>query len=356
LHQLFMHATDYVLRDPELLENFNIPRALWGKIRQSWNNRRNQMITGRFDFSLSERGLKVYEYNCDSASCHIECGKIQGKWAKHFDCTLGRDPGQALHAELRDAWKASGVKSDVLHIMQDRDLEETYHALFMQEAMEEAGIRSKIIHGVTGLSWDQTGNILDADGDRIRWVWKTWAWETALDQIRAECEDDEEKLNNYPAGEQHAGAPRLVDVLLRKDVMVFEPLWTLIPSNKAILPVLWALFPNHDYLLNSSFQLSEDLQAQGYVAKPIAGRAGLNISIFDKNDRLLEGTEGRFESQNMIFQEFFKLPMIEGYNVQLSTFTAAGTYAGSGVRVDPSLVIKLNSDTMPLRVLPDAEM
>lgn len=356
LHQLFMHATDYVLRDPELLENFNIPRALWGKIRQSWNNRRNQMITGRFDFSLSERGLKVYEYNCDSASCHIECGKIQGKWAKHFGCTLGRDPGQALHAELRDAWKASGVKTDVLHIMQDRDLEETYHALFMQEAMEEAGIRSKIIHGVTGLSWDEAGNILDADGDRIRWVWKTWAWETALDQIRAECEDDEEKLNNYPAGEQHAGAPRLVDVLLRKDVMVFEPLWTLIPSNKAILPVLWTLFPNHDYLLNSSFQLSEDLQAQGYVAKPIAGRAGLNISIFDKNHRLLEGTEGRFESQNMIFQEFFKLPMIEGYNVQLSTFTAAGTYAGSGVRVDPSLVIKLNSDTMPLRVLPDAEM
>ena len=167
LHQLFMHATDYVLRDPELLENFNIPRALWGKIRQSWNNRRNQMITGRFDFSLSERGLKVYEYNCDSASCHIECGKIQGKWAKHFGCTLGRDPGQALHAELRDAWKASGVKTDVLHIMQDRDLEETYHALFMQEAMEEAGIRSKIIHGVTGLSWDEAGNILDADGDRI---------------------------------------------------------------------------------------------------------------------------------------------------------------------------------------------
>ena len=82
----------------------------------------------------------------------------------------------------------------------------------------------------------------------------------------------------------------------------------------------------------------------------------LQAAIFDKNHRLLEGTEGRFESQNMIFQEFFKLPMIEGYNVQLSTFTAAGTYAGSGVRVDPSLVIKLNSDTMPLRVLPDAEM
>ncbi len=59
LHALFLHATDYVLRDDALLERFCIPRALWPKIHESWNNRRNQMITGRFDFSISERGLKV---------------------------------------------------------------------------------------------------------------------------------------------------------------------------------------------------------------------------------------------------------------------------------------------------------
>ena len=31
---------------------------------------------------------------------------------------------------------------------------------------------------------------------------------------------------------------RLIDVLLRPEVLVYEPLWTAIPSNKAILPVL----------------------------------------------------------------------------------------------------------------------
>jgi glutathionylspermidine synthase len=36
---------------------------------------------------------------------------------------------------------------------------------------------------------------------------------------------------------------RLIDVLLRPEVLVFEPLWTVIPGNKAILPVLWSLFP-----------------------------------------------------------------------------------------------------------------
>jgi glutathionylspermidine amidase/synthetase len=79
LHALFMHATDFVLRDDSLLEKFNIPRGVWPRIQQSWDNRRNQMITGRFDFALTERGLKVYEYNCDSASCHMDTGKVQGK-------------------------------------------------------------------------------------------------------------------------------------------------------------------------------------------------------------------------------------------------------------------------------------
>lgn len=33
---------------------------------------------------------------------------------------------------------------------------------------------------------------------------------------------------------------RLIDVLLRPEVLVFEPLWTVIPGNKAILPILWS--------------------------------------------------------------------------------------------------------------------
>ena len=93
LHALFMHATEHVLKNDEVLERFNIPAVLWPRIRRSWSNRRNQTITGRFDFALTEAGLKVYEYNCDSGSCHMEAGKVQGRWAEHHRCDIGRDPG-----------------------------------------------------------------------------------------------------------------------------------------------------------------------------------------------------------------------------------------------------------------------
>jgi len=357
LHALFMHATNYVLSDDSRLDPFRIPRALWPKIHQSWSNRRNQMITGRFDFSLSERGLKVYEYNCDSASCHMETGKIQGKWAEHYGCDEGEDAGEDLQELLAGAWRHSdhSVVDDVLHIMQDFDPEETYRSLCMQDAMREAGIESKIIHGVSGLRWEPDGGIADADGVRVRWVWKTWAWETALDQLREECEDDEIELETYGPGRPPSTPPRLVDVLLRKDVMVYEPLWTLIPSNKAILPVLWSLFPEYPYLLNTSYELTDELRHAGYVVKPIVGRGGANISIYDRHENLRAETAGAFENRDHVYQQRFKLPRAGKYNVQISTFSAAGRYAGAGVRVDESDVITMKSENLALRVVKDRD-
>ncbi|MPY71030.1 MAG: bifunctional glutathionylspermidine amidase/synthase [Alphaproteobacteria bacterium] len=354
LHRMFLHATNYVLEDVDRLRRFNIPPALWPRIQQSWNNRRSQMITGRFDFSVSERGVKVYEYNCDSASCHMECGFVQGRWASHFGCDTGRSAGEGLHEALVEAWRESGV-DDVLHIMQDRDLEETYHALYMKAAIEKAGIRCKIVRGTAGLQWGEGGRVCDADGVSIRWVWKTWAWETALDQIRDDLADDEENLRLHRTIDRDTQRPRLVDVLLRKEVMVFEPLWALIPSNKAILPVLYAMYPNSRYLLNSQYELTDELRRTGYVSKPIVGRCGANISIYNRHEDLITETPGQFDSQDQVYQELFRLPQIGDNNVQIGTFSVGGAFGGACVRVDPSLVITTSSGLWPLRVVPDAE-
>lgn len=354
LHAKFMFATEHVLNHDDILATFNLPQAVWPRIRNSWNNRRNQMITGRFDFAVSDRGIKAYEYNADSASCYMECGKVQGRWAEHYGCDEGSDPGEFLFQSLVKAWKNSDV-DDVLHIMQDRDKEETYHALFMKSALENAGIECKIIRGLSGLSWDDNGDILDREGLQIKWVWKTWAWETALDQIRLECEEDEKKLRDYRFDDRRNTPPRLVDVLLRDGVMVYEPLWTLIPSNKAILPVLSSLFPDNDYLLETGFALTNELIKSGYAVKPIAGRCGHNISIIGKNSATIDETSGQFSHQDQIYQELWPLPLIDNYYVQISSFTVAGWYAGSCARVDRSPVITKDSDVMPLRILDDSD-
>ncbi|HLB31276.1 MAG TPA: glutathionylspermidine synthase family protein [Gammaproteobacteria bacterium] len=350
LHAMFMHATHQVMRSDALLSRFNLPRSIWPKLKQSWNNRRNQMITGRFDFAVSSAGIKVYEYNADSASCYLETARLQGAWFDAYGYDEGRCPGERLNNDLIGAWRKSGVDT-VLHIMQDDEPEETYHASFMQSVAAAAGIRNKIILGTHNLGWDAEGFVVDQDGERILQVWKTWAWETVLNQLRAECDDDEALAAIGRQRPRRAAPPRLIDVLLRSEVMVYEPLWTLIPSNKAILPILNELFPDHPRLLRSAYELNGELEAMGYAVKPIAGRCGANISMVDAGRRVVGETSGQFARQECVYQELFRLPVIDGLSVQIGAFTVDGKYSAACVRVDHSPVITSHSDLLPLRIL-----
>jgi hypothetical protein len=48
------------------------------------------------------------------------------------------------------------------------------------------------------------------------------------------------------------GAPALHHLCIDPRVRVFEPLWTILPSSKAILPILCTIAPRHPFLLRSS--------------------------------------------------------------------------------------------------------
>lgn len=350
LHLMYLHATDKVLQDDNLLELFDIPKILWPRLRLSWQQHRHSMLTGRLDFCMDENGLKAYEYNADSASCHTEACLIIQKWAEQGGDITENSPAEDLLNELASVWKYS-QSYDFVHIMQDDDAEEDYHALFMQKALTLAGIESKIIKGLDPIHWNEMGQIIDDEKRLIQCVWKTWAWATAIDQVR------EVSSSEYAAVPIHTGYPdtkvRLIDVLLRPEIKVFEPLWTVIPSNKAILPVLWSLFPHHHYLLDTDFEVTDELRQSGYAVKPIAGRCGSNIDLVNHNQALLDKTDGNFSDQKNIYQQLWCLPNVERKYLQLCTFTVDGNYGGVCLRSDDSLVIKKDSDIEPLIVLAD---
>ena len=81
--------------------------------------------------------------------------------------------------------------------------------------------------------------------------------------------------------------PHLSQVPLRW----LEPPWKAILSNKAILPILWEMFPESPYLLPASF---EPLPGGNFVEKPIFGREGANIQVFE-HGRLVAKTDGPYD-------------------------------------------------------------
>ena len=139
------------------------------------------------------------------------------------------------------------------------------NALFMRDALIQAGFNTKIIHGTEGLHWDIRGQLLDDERSASPKRMENLGVGTVLEQLR------EDATGREVAPPIRTGYPedkvRLIDVLLRPEVLVYEPLWTAIPSNKAILPVLWSLFPNHRYLLEAGFELTPELIKNGYAQK-----------------------------------------------------------------------------------------
>jgi len=144
----------------------------------------------------------------------------------------------------------------------------------------------------------------DENQNKIENVWKTWSWNSAIGQISAEeltlLIEKEERIESKELLRDQSKKLRLVDILFHHKLRIFEPLWTVIPNNKAILSILFKLNYNHPYLLNTGFNLNDQLVQTGYVRKPITGRAGSNILIVNSDSSVMAQSQGAWDEDKFI--------------------------------------------------------
>jgi glutathionylspermidine synthase len=116
-----------------------------------------------------------------------------------------------------------------------------------------------------------------------------------------------------------------------------EPAWKSIISNKALLPMLWEMFPNHPNLLPAYFAEDDYPQMEKYVVKPIFSREGANVSIIE-NGKTLEAVEGPYGEEGMIVQEFYQLPKFGDSYTLIGSWLINDLPAGIGIREDRALI------------------
>lgn len=131
-----------------------------------------------------------------------------------------------------------------------------------------------------------------------------------------------------------------------KDMKSFEPFWKLLLGNKALLPLLWSMYPNHPNLLPAYYddpksQLGKEefvrLGQWNWVSKPIFGREGMGVffsSNFTNYDEFVQRTENNFgrdkNSQKLgqsIYQAEGQLAVAQGRIIQTSAWVIGGTPA-----------------------------
>jgi glutathionylspermidine synthase len=120
-----------------------------------------------------------------------------------------------------------------------------------------------------------------------------------------------------------------------------EPPWKMLLSNKAILTVLWQLFPDSPYLLRTEWQPF----GPAYVRKPIHGREGANVTVVLDGQEAFS-TEGPYEGP-YVYQEYCPLPQFDGNYAVLGSWIVNGYACGLGVREDVRPVTQNSSRFVP---------
>lgn len=292
LHSIAMKATARVLEDPEsayLLEHyFGVPPAVQPLLRHSWEM--TPPMGGRFDFGYDGKRIVMLEYNCDSSGALLECCDTQEKMANHYKVTQGTSTGSFLGSKCVSYFKKlmqnekACPKHRLIHFMIDEDDEERYTAMCMMNFAEKAGFRTKLCVKLVDFQFRDGSpanaaplavrsdhpTIIDQDGEEVLLVWKTWSWDTVLHQYI-----------NQRSSQEIVLTPTLSDILLNSNIRVLEPLWKAVTGSKAILPFMHALAPDHQHMLTASFTKTREIMSRHFISKPVNGRAGQNIMMFD---------------------------------------------------------------------------
>lgn len=125
-----------------------------------------------------------------------------------------------------------------------------------------------------------------------------------------------------------------------------EPAWKMILSNKAILAVLWELFPDHPNLLPASFEPDPEWNGN-YIKKPILSREGANIEIFENGKSTISSSNQGYGKEGYVYQLLDKLPDFNGSHPVIGSWVIGQQPAGMGIRESDGLITGNTSKFIP---------
>ncbi len=320
LYDMFVAAGDYIIEN-ELFHEVGIPFNLVELVKQSWESDIHWHLYGRFDLAggIDGKPIKLIEFNADTPTALFESAIIQ--WAilklnkmdeenqfnfiyealvNNFKRLVTLKEDVSNFEELYEGWKFlfSSIKGNG---------EEENTVKLLQYIAKEAGFNTEFGF-IDEVDFDENG--IYYNEDKYELWFKLIPWEDI-------------------AIEEPDLAMLLTKVVENKEAIIFNPAYTLMFQSKAILKILWDLYPNHPLLLETSY---EPLEGKKQVVKPIYGREGESVKILDENGNLLAGKDGEYDNHKMVYQEFIELPKDSSGNYYQAGVFYAYEACGVGFR------------------------
>ena len=310
LYRLFLEAGQAIIDDPDGLAVFGIPAYCHQAIRDAWRDEPPALNHGRFDLGYDGKGPpKLFEFNCDTPTSLLEAAVIQWDWKQ--ECFPSHDQFNSLHEKLVGKWADIRAlvpgKQIVFTHAADAAGEDSVTAAYLRDTAHQAGLSTDAI-AIDDIGWDgERQMFVDLDGARLATLFKLYPWEWLVN----------EQFGRH-----------LIDSLDR--TLWLEPIWKMIWSNKAILPVLWSMNRDHPNLLYASFERPFG----DHVRKPRLAREGANVEVM-RGGRRIAGTPGAYGEEGYVYQDLFALPeTAPGLFPVIGSWIVDGAPAGMGIRED----------------------
>jgi glutathionylspermidine synthase len=243
---------------------------------------------------------------------------IQWYWLQDFNPAF--DQFNSIHEKLIERWQAMRGQLPVdarVYFTGDLESAEDRGTIdYLRDTAVQAGL-APIPIAIGDIGWDGA-RFVDLDGRTIMALFKLYPWEW---MVREEF-----------------GAH-----LARGMLRVTEPPWKMVLANKAILAVLWELFPDHPNLLPAAFDAGRF--KTDFVKKPLYSREGANVAI-TTGGRTLEAP-GDYGAEGFIWQAYQELPRFDGHYTVIGSWIVGDAPAGIGIREDDSPITKNSSRFVP---------
>ncbi|MGV9562082.1 glutathionylspermidine synthase family protein [Streptomyces sp. NPDC003480] len=322
LHTMCLAAAAHIVEENRFADlGITDPRVARA-VAEAWHRRAElPSVYGRFDLRYDGTGpAQLLEYNADTPTSLVEAASPQWFWMQ--ERFPGADQWNSLHERLVAVWRKQsellppGSPLYFAHSSVDELGEDLMTVAYLKETAEQAGIDTDWI-SMEEIGWDPlSGRFVDNRLRFIRSCFKLYPWEWLLaDRFGGHVLDTLD--NGGGTG----------------STLWIEPAWKMLLSNKALLAILWELYPGHPNLLPAHLDGPRDLaDTTGYVAKPLLGREGEGVTIHAPGAEPAAGDELR------CYQELAPLPSFDGNHVVLGAWVVGDASAGLGIRESSGLV------------------
>lgn len=326
LHGMCLAAAGHIVEHNRLAELGVTDPTLAALIRRSWDRRdRQPSLYGRFDLRYDGTGpAKLLEYNADTPTSLLEAAGPQWFWME--ERFPGADQWNSLHERLVDAWRRQAhlLPPGPVHFAHsnvDELGEDQLTTAYLLETARQAGLATVPI-AVEDIGWDTvTRRFVDEQLRFIRAVFKLYPWEwLATDDFGPHVIDTADLGGGSSTAGPDGGS-----------TLWIEPPWKMLLSNKALLAVLWELYPGHPNLLPA--HLDGPRLLKEYAAKPLLGREGAGVVLATAGEEPELDPEERY-----CWQQLAPLPDFSGNRVVLGAWVVDGEPAGLGIRESSGLV------------------